>query len=1033
MPARRYIIAAIVLAGLVLGVTLSVVTGENLKREAHDMWRERAQGEVNRITDVIYSRLLEASVATHGFSTLFNSGIRINNDDFTTAFDQALDWNVDLSFETLAYARRVMRSERADFIAEAGAPILSFPDQGVEAPAVYESFVITHSNNARLLPVGTDLTSQPQFKTVVETAFRTPNQTVMGPTVALEGGLHVMFGVYASHKGANGVLTAILNLSDFLDLILSTQVPDGINLRLSERVQDALDRSQSVHLLGAVAAPADAAETFQIRISHGEARWNLNWDVLKTYQGGPDFTLGNTTQWGGTGISILIFAIIWMLLLQNERIRLTVKQRTSELTRSNRAREELINTIDGIVWEADAETFAFNFVSEQAERLLGYPQSSWTEDATFWPRHIHPDDRDWAVNFCKDATARREDHAFEYRMFAADGRTVWLRDLVSVIEEEDGGVRLHGLMIDITESKAVQHALETAKEEAELADRAKSDFLANMSHEVRTPMNGIIGIAGVLLESKLDANQRKFAETIRDSGDALLEIIDDILDISKIEAGKLELELTKSSLAETVNGVVSLLVPRAKEKGLLLSVFQDPMIPRTLAMDGGRVRQVLINLLSNAIKFTEKGSVSIEISLIAEELNKVTIDICVADTGIGIAAERQQELFEKFTQADATITRRYGGTGLGLAISRELVALMNGSLHVESELELGSTFRVRLCLETCRNDDLQSDTAPRAQTHFPAGGTVVLAGLEPFDERVFRRQFESLGFVTESIRKPTEALESLWGLEQDTGQQIIIVDRRQERAKFDEWLAVLQGTSSGCDLKLLCIGKDEGSGSPLESHPTVRTLESPLSQESILNALTSLTQEASGEFTAQQYLANEAETAVKSAAILIVDDNEVNRLLASTILHQEGYEIEVAHTGHAAISLMKKKDFGLVLMDVQMPGIDGLEATRHIRRLPGSRALTPVVAMTANAMKSDRERCLAAGMDDYMSKPIKVDTLLEMAGRYCKHFNASGPDEAANAVPLLDATEVSEYKPTGDPFSEVMSRLDEIEKTVKFS
>ena len=302
MTARRTPIAALLLLGLLFSVALCLSTGEKMKRDAYTRWVEHAQNEVNSITDVIYSRMIESSVAVRGYSTLFFSGARISEEEFETAFDNAADWNTDPSFELLAYARRALRHERSEIIAEIGAPIIPIENPEEEAPVFYESYIVTHNNNQTHFPIGTDFSSLPQTRTVVETAFRRRHQTVMGPAIDLEDGLHVPFGIYASHAGIDGVLVAVMNLSEFLDLVMSTQAPVGVDLRLSERVQDAMDHSEVISLRGPLTPPVDALETFKIRLSHGQARWDLSWDVYESYQDGPNLAPGATVQWGGSGI-----------------------------------------------------------------------------------------------------------------------------------------------------------------------------------------------------------------------------------------------------------------------------------------------------------------------------------------------------------------------------------------------------------------------------------------------------------------------------------------------------------------------------------------------------------------------------------------------------------------------------------------------------------------------------------------------------------------------------------------------------------
>jgi two-component system sensor histidine kinase/response regulator len=376
----------------------------------------------------------------------------------------------------------------------------------------------------------------------------------------------------------------------------------------------------------------------------------------------------------------------------NAAVEQTVRERTADLRRAELQYRHLVESAQAIVWRADAETLHFEFVSKVAEEMLGYPVAQWISDPAFWSDHIHPEDRDHAVTYCQAAVRRKERHEFEYRMIAADGRDVWLRDIVQVISHEDGPAELIGVMIDIGAQKRVEEELKRATAEAEAASRAKSEFLANMSHEIRTPINGVVGMTGLALDTDLTATQREYLSLAKVAADSLLMVVDDILDFSNIEAGKLKLDPYPFSLRQLLEDTARQLAPPAHEKGLELTCRIPPGAPETLEGDARRLGQILVNLVGNAVKFTERGAVAMSVEVESQTAAETILRFSVTDTGIGIPPEEHSRIFAAFTQADGSTTRRHGGTGLGLTITARLVQMMGGRIWVESETGGGSVF-----------------------------------------------------------------------------------------------------------------------------------------------------------------------------------------------------------------------------------------------------------------------------------------------------------------------------------------------------
>ncbi|MGH7819082.1 MAG: PAS domain S-box protein, partial [Candidatus Binatia bacterium] len=530
------------------------------------------------------------------------------------------------------------------------------------------------------------------------------------------------------------------------------------------------------------------------------------------------FSAGGWAEAGYPAIMVLAaFAASVYMAREIDRSRTTIERQEASLRAASEQYSQLVGSVRAIVWRADAATLRFRFVSQEAEKILGYPAERWIAVPDFWSEHIHPEDRAWVIDFCRKATREKKPHEFEYRMIAADGRVVWLEDVVQVIVEGGEARELVGVMIDVTERKRseerlrqgeariktvveasldpitvnayregsyldvnqafvelsgyrreevlgrrpmdlgffadpeelkklmhdlrasgsvhnleakfrmkdgrtretlfsavlvevggeqvvlsfvrditqrkqLEQELRRAHEAAVEASRLKSEFLASMSHEIRTPLNGVIGMAGLLLDTDLSPEQREYAETVRSAADTLLGLINDILDFSKIEAGRLSIEPIPFDLEVASEELAELLAPRAHEKGIDLALRYAPGAPRRVIADPGRIRQVLTNLLGNAVKFTAKGHVFVEVACERHENGKGTFRFSVEDTGIGIAPEKLAHVFERFTQADSSTTRKYGGTGLGLAISKQIVELMGGEIGVRSRPGEGSTF-----------------------------------------------------------------------------------------------------------------------------------------------------------------------------------------------------------------------------------------------------------------------------------------------------------------------------------------------------
>jgi len=532
----------------------------------------------------------------------------------------------------------------------------------------------------------------------------------------------------------------------------------------------------------------------------------------------------------------------------------------------------------------------------------------------------------------------------------------------------------------------IARANDLAKE-AKLANMAKSRFLANMSHELRTPMNGIIGMSGLLLESQLDEEQHQFAQTIHTCGDALLNLINDILDLSKIEAGKQEMETLDFDLHLTAKDVMDILSGKAEEKGLEFTFFVDPEIPNLLRGDPGRLRQVIINLTNNAIKFTKAGEVAVTASLVEETELHATLRFEVRDTGIGIPEDRMDRLFKPFSQVDASTTREYGGTGLGLMISKQITEMMNGEIGVKSEEGIGSTFWF-----TCSFEKQPSQRNHEAMNAGDLEGVRVLVVDDNGTNReILMKYLAALDCRASSVISAREALEALRTAGEEGDPYRI--------ALIDYYMPGMNGESLGRAIKKDQLLKDvvlvmltsaglRGDAEHMQRVGFSAYLAKPLKLKLLRNCLETLlgsVADGATEKTDHPILTRYSimEKSRREIRILLAEDNIINQKVAMKMLEKHGYQVAVAANGREVLDLLEKEDFDLVLMDCQMPVMDGFEATKAIRDV-GSKVRNhdiPILALTANAMKGDREACLAAGMNDYLTKPIKPKEIQETIER----------------------------------------------------
>ena len=673
--------------------------------------------------------------------------------------------------------------------------------------------------------------------------------------------------------------------------------------------------------------------------------------------------------------------------------RLLAEETLSEERRMLRA---LIDNVPDFMYVKDARS-CFVVANASLAKSMGVTSPAdllGKTDFDFYPKRLanqyYEDEQN--VMREKKALIEREEESLD-----GDGnRIALLTTKVPLVDKNAQVIGIAGVGRDITERQRVEREMQRAKEAAEAASKAKSEFLANMSHEIRTPLNGVMGMTDLALDTELTPEQRDYLETVKSSSDALLTVINDILDFSKIEAGKIDLESVDFNLRDSLESTLKTVALRADEKGLELLCEVAPEVPEVVCGDSTRLRQVVINLVGNAIKFTDSGEITVRVQTESREASRCVLHITVSDTGVGIPEEKRELIFAPFSQADTSTTRKYGGTGLGLTISTRLVEMMGGKIWVESEVGRGSQFHftARVGLTDAKEIKIGMIAPPEVLR----GSRVLIVDDNRTNRRILEGMLSRWEMISVSVEEGQEALNALSGA-RAAGQPFSLVLTDMHMPKMDGFTLIEQIRKrpelATATIMMLTSAGHRGDAARCQDLGVSAYLLKPIRQselrEAIARVLGAHVQNGAIPLITRFSLHDGRDPAA-SLRVLLAEDNAVNQRLAVRLLEKRGHHVVVAGNGAEALAAMEKQDFDLVFMDVQMPEMDGLEATAVIRgkeKISGRHQ--PIIALTAHAMKGDREKCIAGGMDGYLTKPIRPQELDDVLEDYAPRRSGAAP------------------------------------------
>jgi PAS domain S-box-containing protein len=673
------------------------------------------------------------------------------------------------------------------------------------------------------------------------------------------------------------------------------------------------------------------------------------------------------------------------------------KEAEEELRTANE-RLTLAQEAGGVgIFDTDFTT-GITYWTPQLQRMFGLEPGQFGGDQNSWIALLHPDDRQHAVETFEQAVAAGAERIVdEFRILRPDGSERWLQSVCMIIRGADGQARRTiGVNVDVTD-------LVSARRTAEDATAAKSMFLANMSHEIRTPMNAIIGLSRLALKTELNIRQRDYISKVHQAGTSLLGIINDILDFSKIEAGKLEFETTSFSVDDVLDNVSSLIGQGAHDKGIELLFNVDPHVPQVLVGDPLRLGQVLVNLVNNAVKFTHRGQIAVDVGVGSRAENRVELQVQVKDTGIGMSSEQLDKLFRPFTQADGSMTRKYGGTGLGLTIAKYLVEVMGGGIKVQSMPGEGSTFTFNVWLEVGDENAISPRLLPEALTQ----ARVLVVDDNPSAREILCEMLRGFGLAVSAAASGEEAVSAIKAALTDHPFDIVFLDWRMPGLDGIATAGEVREIASPPKLIMVTAYGREDVREKSVAASIDAFLVKPVNRSSLLDVLVGMY----GATPLANTPSQDSLIRFDGAKILLAEDNEINQQIALELLQEAGAHVDIANNGREAVDMLTAagpKAYDAVLMDLQMPELDGLEATKRIRSDPQF-AVLPIIAMTAHAMSEEKEKCFAAGMVDHIAKPIEPYSMFKTIARwvYSTEQPAVSVTQSDATIPVIDGLDTA--------------------------